>query len=305
MTNKSQYETHEYKTAGLYLGLLTYTDSQYSRTPFIKLFEKAVKLGKSIQFDVETSIAEESPFSTSDIKLIDLLLSKMYTPFLYRHWGNYLAGKKPSKSAKNNLRIFINLIRYCLRLTNSSFRAKEEKRLSRSLNITSGHITLLQDFLNSDALVGLILEDDAGFNPSRELVFTLFDLVRFAQTVSAPSYFIDVSDSFSFQELGAQHLVMLPKPADERYKFLGSSIRATSKPFTNTCCAILYNRNMARLILATVKKYSTIPGKRVIPIDWMLNLILLELENSSIKVEGFHLDPGIFLQNSLTYLKEK
>jgi len=305
VTNKFKHETYECKTAGLYLGLLTYTDSQYSRAPFIKLFEKVLKFGKSIQFDVKASIAEENPFSTSDVKLADLLLAKIYTPILHRRWGNYLAGKKSSKVSKNNLRIFINFFQYCLRLTNSNFRAKEQKRLSRDLNITSGHIKLLEDFLNSDTPVGLILEDDAGFNPSRELVSTLFDLVSFAQSVSSPSYFIDVSDSFTFQELSAQHLVMLPKPKDKHDKFLGSSICATLKPFTNTCCAILYNRNMAILILARVKNYSKIPGKRVFPIDWMFNSILLELENSNVRVESFHLDPGIFAQNSLAYLKEK
>ncbi len=303
--NETEHETHEYKKFGLYLGLLTHKDSEYSRTPFVELFGKAMELGGANQFEIKTSITEENPFSTLDVKFSDLLLARVYLPILYRRWADYLVGKKTSRAIKNNLRILANLIMYCAHLTRSKFRAKEQRRLSRDLNITSGHIKLLEDFLNSGTPVGLIFEDDASFDPSKELIFTLFDLVRFTQTTPAPNFFIDVSDSYSFQELGVQHLVILPKLDVGQDKFLGSSIRSTEKPFTNTCCAILYNRSMAQLMLARVKSYSRTTGKRVIPIDWMLNSILLELESTDTKVSSFHLDPGIFPQNSLAHLKKK
>ena len=303
--SKTKHETHEYENLGIYFGLLTHKYSQYSKTPFIELFEKASEFGQAIKLDVKNSIAQDNPFSPTDVKLMDLLLARIYEPVLHRRWADYLVSKKTSKANKSNLRIVFNFFLYCQHLTRSDFRAKERKRYSRILNINSGYMNLLADFLNSGTPVGLIFEDDANFDSSRDLIFTLFDLVKFAQSVSAPSHFIDVSDSFSFQELGAQHLVILPEPTEEQNKFLGSSIYKTLKPFTNTTCAIIYNRNMASIILAGVKNFSSIPGKRIIPMDWTFNLILLELESSNIQVESFHLDPGIFPQNSLAHLKEK
>ena len=145
---------------------------------------------------------------------------------------------------------------------------------------------------------------DASFEISDELIKVIFDLVNFTESIKAEAYFIDVSNSFSFEELGVQHLLTQSSLHQTQKQFFGNEMRGTIRPFTNCMCAVLYNRNMAEILLSGIKRFSSIPGKRIIPVDWSFNLVLLEISRSNNAIECFHLDPGLFPQKSLVSTKE-
>ena len=288
---------------GLYLGLLTHKNSKFPKAPFVDLFEKGSNLGSLMNINVSYSISEDNLFSSKDVGLIDLLLVRFFELRLYKEWSSYVANEKIRKLRKNDLRVLTSCFLYYYRLLQPRFRMKEKVRYSRILNINAGHKSLLQDFLKSRAQVGLIFEDDASFETSTELIRVIFELGIFAQSIKSVAYFIDLSDSFTIDELGVQHLVIQPKSPGRI--FLGSQMLATTKPFTNCTCAVLYSRYMAEVLCSALESYASIRGKCLIPIDWSFNQFLLESVNSKLRIECFHLDPGLFPQQSLIATQAK
>lgn len=303
MRQESNYGVVGSESLGLFLGLQTHKNSKYPKKPFIELFDMAEDFGKLAKIEVAKSIVEDDFFTFKDIKLIDLLLVRIFECVLRRNWGYYLAGKKPPKLNKNNLRILQNCILYYSKLIKLDFRSKERQRYTRILNISAGHMRLLQDFLESGKNVGLIFEDDAGFETSEELIAVIFNLVNFVESKNMKACFIDISDSFSFEELGVQHLVIQSNLPEAQKRFFGNEMCQMTRPCTNCCCAVMYNRNMANLFFTGLKRMSIIPGKRIIAIDWSLNSILLEIARSQNNIDCFHLYPGLFPQ--LSFLNSK
>ena len=290
---------------GLYLGLLTYKNSKFPQAPFNQLFDTATELGRQLNIDVSSSISEENPFSARDVTLADLLLARVYEPLLRRSWLSYLTNAKIVRFNRNNVRIAIDSFYYYLHLFKSEFRNSERIRYSRILNINAGYIELLNNFLTSKKEFALIFEDDALFIPSSELVKEIFKLITHAHHLEYKSFFIDVSDSFSFQDLGVNHLVEYSASGGDAEIFMGSIIRKTSKPFSNTTCAVIYNREMASYLLQGANELSLSKGKRITPMDWSLNLVLLNLAKEKTSVQSFHLDPGIFPQGSLQNISHR
>ena len=290
---------------GLQLGLLTHRKSRYSKQPSIQLFEEVSSTGKLIGVDVSIFISEDDLFSPKDVGWIDLLLVKFFELRLNKEWASYIVNKKIRKLRRNDIKVLLACLSYYRSLLQPSFRFKEKVRYSRILNITAGHQSLLQDFLNTRKSCCLILEDDAGFTPSLggEMVAAIFELYEFAQTVKSEAFFMDLSDSFTFRELGVENLVIRPESPGR--VFLGSELLTTTKPFTNCTCAVLFSRPMAEKFCSALKRDSRIHGKRLIPIDWSLNLLLLENANANPRIESFHLEPGLFLQQSLTATKAR
>ena len=298
MTTDLNHKEHGRKELGLFLGLQTHKNSTYPKKPFIELFDMAEDFGKLAKIKVAKSIVEDDLFTFKDIKLIDLLLVRIFQCVLHRNWGYYLAGKKPPKVNKNNLRILQNCILYYSKLIKLDFRSKERQRYTRILNISAGHMCLLQDFLESGKNIGLIFEDDAGFETSEKLIAAIFDLVNFTESRNTNACFIDISDSFSFEELGVQHLVTQLNLPEAQKRFFGNEMFQMTRPCTNCRCAVMYNRKMANLFFTGLKRLSIIPGMRIIGADVSLNWILLELARSKDNIDCFHLHPGLFPQLS-------
>ena len=305
MNRESNHQKPGRQNLGLYLGLLTHKNSKFPKAPFDDLFDQASDIGKQLSFDVSSFISDENTYSVEDVTLVDLLLAKVYEPLLRRSWLCYLTNTKIRRFNRNNLRIAIGCFRYYLHLFNSEFRNSERIRYSRILNINAGYMCLLDNFLISDNEFGLIFEDDASFIPSSELVNEIFKLIAHADSLEYKTFFIDVSDSFSFKELGVEHLIENEIGSEARQNFYGSTIRKTSKPFSNTTCAVVYNREMALYLLQGITKLSLSKGKRITPMDWSLNLLLLNVAEVKTSVQSFHLDPGIFPQSSLQHIKHR
>ena len=74
---------------------------------------------------------------------------------------------------------------------------------------------------------------------------------------------------------------------------------SASKPVTNTVCAILYHREFLSLLLT---KLDELPLEPVVPIDWKLNVALMELFQEGAIRPGscWVIEPAPVLQRSMT-----
>jgi hypothetical protein len=281
------------------LGLLTHEQSKYPKEPFIVLFQKLFEEAEKVNLSVSESIYNLNPYAAKDVRIVDLLLVQVFQPLIARSWTAYLKGVRSSKIQRNNLRIALDSLIYSTKLCSFKFRAEQKKRYSRILNINNGHMQLLKGFIESSACVGVILEDDASFETSKEFLSGLIDLVDFARAIPSSRYFLDLSESFTFTQLGADHLIEKGADVSSTKLNLGSTILRTTRAFTNTNCAVLYSREMAKILVRGIENYAAKSGKRVIPIDWIFNMVLLEVAGTEDAIECFHLDPGLFNQQSL------
>lgn len=284
---------------GLHFGLLTHEHSQYPKKPFLSLFQDFRVRAKTQNIQVTDSISDRNLFSARNVRFVDLLLAQIYEPLLIRSWSAYLNGARKPKFQKNNLRIVLNCLIYLTKLSSIKFKSREKKKYSRILNINKGYLQLLKDFIGTPANLGIIFEDDASLENSEEVLTALLDLVYFTQTIDPRKFFIDLSDSFTFTQLGVDHLIEPEKTLLSPKLILGNTIQRAKKPFTNTTCAVLYSREMAELLIREIEGYATKNGKRIIPMDWSFNMVLLEAARAKTTIECFHLDPGLFDQKSL------
>ncbi len=141
--------------------------------------------------------------------------------------------------------------------------------IRRLINIELSHVDLMRTGLASGAGWILILEDDAASLDASDCAAGLCGLMA-----SAPSSvaFINVSESFSHEELGIDGLLQ-PAPA----QWAGPRSRevlTAARPVTNTVCAILYR---ADFVGALLDAFDRMPMTPVVPIDWKLNEAIMQL----------------------------
>lgn len=164
--------------------------------------------------------------------------------------------------------------------------------LKRLANIELAHLSLLRQAVQSEAPWALILEDDALAIDTHE---TADALARFLAQYTGefqPKY-VNVSESFSANTLGIRGLGKQVGVWAESV-----SLQSMEKPVTNTVCAILYSR---AFMLAVVDEFDSIPLKPVIPIDWKLNVAIMNLVEKGELLPGdcWQVDPAPFVQGSM------
>jgi len=208
---------------------------------------------------------------------------------LQGQWAKYLRSGA-SASVADVARSVVRSARRAVR----RFRAPSPKSVTRLVNIELSHLDLMRAGLASGAPWILILEDDAFAPDLSDCSQGLLGLMR-----ECPSSidFINVSQSFSNAELGISHLLTsLTQPV-----WAGSidrAIFAASKPVTNTVCAILYRRDFVSDLVTVM---DALPMTPVVPIDWKLNIALMQLFDSGRLRDGSCLlvDPAPIDQMSM------
>jgi hypothetical protein len=141
--------------------------------------------------------------------------------------------------------------------------------IRRLLNIEHAHLWLLEQALGSGAPWIVILEDDGFCDDVADLAAGLVTLFPLADS----PVMVNLSESFSVADLGVTHLL---RPASD-VTWTGAKVRAvleSTKPVTNTVCAIAYTRSGLEMIHAALRG---IPEQPVLPIDWKLNSALMAL----------------------------
>ena len=144
--------------------------------------------------------------------------------------------------------------------------------LRRLLNIEMSHLDLMRRGLDSGAPWVLILEDDATSSDIKDLSEGLEALMGW----SGGPAFVNLSHSFTPQELGIRHLLTTV----EGHRWEGSASRTifeARKPVTNTVCAILYRAAFLKRLVAAME---ALPMEPVVPIDWKLNQALMSMHAS-------------------------
>jgi len=169
----------------------------------------------------------------------------------------------------------------------------QTKELRRLLNIEYSHVDLYRQGVESGCDLVILLEDDAFAEDPESLAGNLVGLLDFPDVPKM----INLSTSFSLSEIGIEHLLtQVPSVA-----WSGSSVRAvlsSSRPATNTVCAIAFRADFLRDVVAD---FDSQPLKPVVPIDWKLNASLMRLwASGSIGArECWFIEPGPVLQLSM------
>ena len=162
-----------------------------------------------------------------------------------------------------------------LRSRNKAFVASCVTGVKRLANIELSHVNLWQQGVDSGAQWVLILEDDGGCPDIGDLAAGLIGLLGSTDFVGEGGLgrrYVNISASFESHQLGVDHLLR-----STPLVWAGSadrSIQASSRPITNTVCAILYNTELLTLIVA---KFADMLFSPVIPIDFKLNAALMSL----------------------------
>lgn len=181
---------------------------------------------------------------------------------LDRRWARYLGRARGT-------RWWIQRGLRWIRRAEQWVRRPDPATVRRLLNIELSHLELLRAGLESGAAWVLILEDDAASSDPAEAAAGLAGLMRSGS--DQPAY-VNLSLSFSNAELGIEHL-LTPLPAT----WEGSPARhllAAERPVTNTVCAILYRGSF---VADLVEAMDALPMEPVVPIDWKLNLAVMEM----------------------------
>lgn len=178
-------------------------------------------------------------------------------------------------------------------LTKNS-RSAQESALRRLLNIEMSHFDLLDRAIDSGAPWALILEDDASTLDLDDAVSGLLGLMAIKHA-DQPKY-VNVSQSFTKEQLGVTKLLR-PSAASWSGK-KKREVCPSTRPISNTVCAILYRRSFLIRVRAVMAELPQIP---VIPIDWKLNQALMAMSKSGELIDGdcWTIFPGPFDQLSM------
>lgn len=164
----------------------------------------------------------------------------------------------------------------------------------RLVNIELSHLDLLRAGTASQSDWILILEDDAAASDIEDCAAGLFALMT--SGTPQPQY-VNLSRSFATAKLGIGRLLVPAVGAT----WQGRSPRvllAANRPVTNTVCAILYRRDFAVRILNAIE---SMPMEPVVPIDWKMNMVLMDLYNAGELVAGdcWMVEPAPIVQMSM------
>jgi hypothetical protein len=168
------------------------------------------------------------------------------------------------------------------------------KMLRRLINIELAHEYLLEAGMQSQADWVLVAEDDAVAVDQRSFAQSLEFFANTFNPSPAPK-FVNLSESFSDSILGVDHLMTSVGawPGTN-----SASIESSSKPITNTVCAILYRGSFLAELLASFQLLGLSP---VIPIDWKLNRAILAMHKAKRLGDGdcFSIRPAPLIQGSM------
>lgn len=164
--------------------------------------------------------------------------------------------------------------------------------IERLINIELAHLHLMEEAIKSESDWTLILEDDAMCPDSRTFATDLANFVIRYGDAPAPGY-VNMSRSFNAEDLRIAHLLT---PMSQWNSDV--SILQSSRPVTNTVCAVLYQQDF---LLELVAELASIPMRPVLPIDWKINLALMRMfaSHSFTEYACWLLDPAPITQGSM------
>ena len=230
-------------------------------------------------FEVESLEFSYQPNLVPHTKVTAFLRDVLFE-FLERRWQVYL--ERPSWSWFKTVR---NLRKVASRYLNNP---EDAARCCRSgaidAFVTNKHLRSWEACMERGADYLIVLEDDAVFHcDSIDRITSALDKALYARR---PAY-IDLAGGFSASTLQIEHLA---RERDDRFV-------QYRKMVTNTACAYLLNSNMIERSLSILLSR---PYYRLITIDWLMNRLFMDLEDSGIHGLCFHTDPLALQHGSFT-----
>lgn len=222
----------------------------------------------------------------------ELILQKVYEFFWIR---NYLI--TPPRSPISLRTELKNLSRHLIEIGSIIFRRKSRRihqsRGRRNLDISLSYVRFSSLIRDGDSTWVLHLEDDAQCLQSIvETASIISQLVTHVENKSRNTWLIDLSESFSLEELG------LPLSRDVLRLSHSLELSRYSGRTSNTLCALMIPSQTWTLFLEYLRATSTIKGKRLIPCDWVFNNFANNFVSSEAQSTLF-CRPPVFLQQSL------
>ena len=203
-----------------------------------------------------------------------------------QHWARFLGySSKPSFLARMAARWAMFAWR--------SLRGFDATSVTRLMNIELSHLDLWKKAVQSDAELVLILEDDAGGGDIDDLAAGLKGWLG----AGLQPGFINMSTSFALDQLEASDLLD-PDPSVTWSGTRDRTVLRARRPVTNTVCAVLYGREFLREF---VDRWEAAPTSPVLPIDWKMNMILMDMFTAGIFVKHpvWWLEPAPIEQRSM------
>lgn len=210
--------------------------------------------------------------------------------------------KEGTKKLKLSRWMFLILSMFCYtcKLHNRNFRNSEKIRAKRLFNILLGHMSILEQFVQSGINYALILEDDVKYDRASESLEGLLSFTDLYLPQLSRDFFINVSESFTLAELGAESVKGELKHHYETSDKLVQRFYKMHRPILNTTGAVIYSSHFAHFLLNELKKKSAKRSYRTIPMDWLTQDIISDsFVRSNIEVTCIHNEPGVFTQASL------
>lgn len=271
------------------MGLLTYSDSRYKHNPTHDLFHFPERFQIEAQFN--TFISESDEFDEINKPLLRIFSSEIALLQLKLAWLLYL-------ERRTTLRLqLLNLFHFGFRLVKLLKKENREKKIReirRLMNITSSYCRLIEQGIKNDADFILLIEDDAFLNENCEwnAVFSLCQ--ELATGVNNLNY-VDLSESYSFEQLGVEKLV-LSEQVSQRF---GHRVVTMRKPVTNTACAAMLEISFASDLMNFLQETRNSSFLSGIPHDWLINKYLIKHLDELSSSTWVHIKPGVFRQGSL------
>jgi len=293
----------------LFIGLVSHERSRFGANQGPEgltqtLAARLGDLGVTISWRVNTDDAYDSSALPIDGRVAWGSVSEELR--LESRWQGYLAAGRPEpgmarlgRAGHMTLRRLRAISRYWRPWQPAGRSGSAAQLLVRRLvNIEISHLTLMRDGLASGADWVLVIEDDASTLNLEDCAQGLFGLMNLDSGTDgkAPAY-VNVSQSFTNAELGIEHLLSRVTGTS----WAGSSTRAllsSSRPVTNTVCAILYRATFLQDLVAEME---ALPMTPVVPIDWKLNIALMNMFESGSLRNGdcWNVTPGPMDQLSM------
>jgi hypothetical protein len=292
----------------LFIGLVSHEKSRFAQNQGPEGLTQTLawrlgEMGVATSWRVNTEDAYDSAALPIDGKVAWGSVSEELR--LESRWQRFLGAGRPDsafsrvgRSAHMGLRYIRAFSRYWRPWQPAGVSDSDAQRLVRRLiNIEISHLTLMRAGLASGADWVLIIEDDASTLNLEDCAAGLRGLMNQGSVSEPVPAYVNVSQSFTNAELGVEHLLTLV----EGTSWAGNENRAllsASRPITNTVCAILYRSSF---LSALVKEMEALPMTPVVPIDWKLNIALMNMFESGALTSGdcWNVTPGPMDQLSM------
>ena len=260
-------------TVDIFVGLVTHPRTRFPHATSDSGLGPAVAHALSAKgVSVRLEIHDEDSLTATDIDTspaaIRAAIAREFS--IERRWREYVSGRKASLGLRSILSA--RKMKRILQLAPPWSRSLKPndagpRALLRLANIEAAHLSLMRQAVTVKARWALILEDDASSLDPTEFAEELWNFIQRVETEEASLAMINLSESFSIDQLGISHLLV--PIADQDFPWTVSS---AARHVTNTVCAVLYEREFLTELTALL---DDIPLEPVIPIDFKVNEALL------------------------------